>query len=71
MITIVGFSIYTRCKCEFCEQACIFYHNHKLYTRSREGNKINEDLFLERTFIDVSDMTKLKYEKMVMKTGLT
>lgn len=29
-----------------------------------------EDLFLKRTLIDVSDMTKLKYEKMVMMTVL-
>lgn len=29
-----------------------------------------EDLFLKRTLIDVSDMTKLKYEKMVMTTVL-
>ena len=29
-----------------------------------------EDVFLERTLIDVSDMTKLKYEKMVMMTVL-
>ena len=47
-----------------------------LYTRSREVNKLMkvlgmpEDLFLERTLIDVSNMTKLKYEKMVMTTVL-
>lgn len=29
-----------------------------------------EDLFLKRTVIDVSDMTKLTYEKMVMMTVL-
>lgn len=29
-----------------------------------------EDLFLKRTLIDVNDMTKLKYEKMVMMTVL-
>lgn len=29
-----------------------------------------EDVFLKRTLIDVSDMTKLKYEKMVMMTVL-
>ena len=47
-----------------------------LYTRSREVNKLMkvlgmpEDLFLERTLINVSNMTKLKYEKMVMTTVL-
>lgn len=29
-----------------------------------------EDLFLKRALIDVSDMTKWKYEKMVMMTVL-
>lgn len=29
-----------------------------------------EDLFLERSLIDLSDMTKLKFEKMAMTTVL-